>query len=90
MTRIIHLGRTPQPDCRRLGGLVKQLLDQRGQHGAPHGAVGFVLSDGSERGDAALLAKQMARLHRLAFHGLAALEHLADVVRGVGRGGARA
>jgi len=31
-----------------------------------HGCVAVVVSDGWERGDAALLGEQMARLHRLA------------------------
>ena len=50
----------------RLGVLVKQFLDQWGQRGTARGAVVVVLSDGWERGDAALLGDQMARLHRLA------------------------
>jgi uncharacterized protein len=49
----------------RLGELVKQFLDQWGQRGTARGAVVVVLSDGWERGDAALLGEQMARLHRL-------------------------
>jgi uncharacterized protein with von Willebrand factor type A (vWA) domain len=50
----------------RLGELVKQFLDQWGQRGTARGAVVVVLSDGWERGDAALLGEQIARLHRLA------------------------
>jgi uncharacterized protein with von Willebrand factor type A (vWA) domain len=50
----------------RLGELLKQFLDQWGQRGTARGAVVVVLSDGWERGDAALLGNQMARLHRLA------------------------
>ena len=50
----------------RLGELVKQFLDQWGQRGTARGAVVVVLSDGWERGDAALLGTQMARLQRLA------------------------
>ena len=50
----------------RLGELLKQFLDQWGQRGTARGAVVVVLSDGWERGDAALLGEQMARLHRLA------------------------
>ena len=100
----------------RLGELLKQFLDQWGQRGTARGAVVVVLSDGWERGDAALLGEQTARLHRLCHrvvwsnprkaapgyaplaagmaaalphvddfvegHSLAALEHLAAVVRG--------
>lgn len=50
----------------RLGELLKQFLDAWGQRGTARGAVVVVLSDGWERGDAALLGEQMARLHRLA------------------------
>ncbi|MHB8449923.1 MAG: vWA domain-containing protein [Mycobacteriales bacterium] len=101
----------------RLGLLLKEFLDRWGQRGTARGAVVVVLSDGWERGDAALLGEQAARLQRLAHrvvwanprkaapgyaplaagmaavlpyvddfvegHSLAALEHLADVVRGV-------
>lgn len=100
----------------RLGLLLKEFLDRWGQRGTARGAVVVVLSDGWERGDAALLGDQVARLQRLAHrvvwanprkaapgyaplaagmaaalphvddfvegHSLAALEHLADVVRG--------
>lgn len=50
----------------RLGELLKQFLDQWGQRGTARGAVVVILSDGWERGDAALLGEQVARLHRLA------------------------
>ncbi len=50
----------------RLGELLKDFLDRWGQRGVARGAVVVVLSDGWERGDAALLGDQMARLHRLA------------------------
>lgn len=50
----------------RLGELVKEFLDRWGQRGMARGAVVVVLSDGWERGDAALLGEQMARLRRLA------------------------
>ncbi|MDP9220063.1 MAG: VWA domain-containing protein, partial [Actinomycetota bacterium] len=50
----------------RLGELVKDFLDRWGQRGVARGAVAVVLSDGWERGDAALLGEQMARLGRLA------------------------
>lgn len=50
----------------RLGDLLKDFLDRWGQRGIARGAVVVVLSDGWERGDAALLGEQMARLRRLA------------------------
>jgi len=50
----------------RLGELLKQFLDGWGQRGTARGAVVVILSDGWERGDAALLGEQVARLHRLA------------------------
>lgn len=50
----------------RLGQLLQQFLDQWGQRGMARGAVVVILSDGWERGDAALLGEQVARLHRLA------------------------
>ncbi|MGH3344772.1 MAG: vWA domain-containing protein [Carbonactinosporaceae bacterium] len=50
----------------RLGELVKAFLDRFGQRGVARGAVVVVASDGWERGDAALLGEQMARLRRLA------------------------
>ncbi len=50
----------------RLGELLKAFLDLWGQRGAARGAVVVILSDGWERGDAALLGEQMARLSRLA------------------------
>jgi uncharacterized protein with von Willebrand factor type A (vWA) domain len=50
----------------RLGDLLKAFLDRWGQRGVARGAVVVVASDGWERGDAALLGEQMARLHRLA------------------------
>jgi len=50
----------------RLGELLKEFLDRWGQRGMARGAVVVVLSDGWERGDAALLGEQMRRLARLA------------------------
>ncbi len=50
----------------RLGELVKAFLDRWGQRGMARGAVLVIASDGWERGDAALLGEQMARLARLA------------------------
>lgn len=50
----------------RLGEEIKEFLDVWGQRGTARGAVAVVASDGWERGEAALLGQQMARLHRLA------------------------
>jgi uncharacterized protein len=50
----------------RLGEVLRAFLDRWGQRGTARGAVVVVFSDGWERGDPALLADQMARLHRLA------------------------
>ena len=50
----------------RLGEVLGAFLDRWGQRGMARSAVVVVFSDGWERGDPALLAAQMARLHRLA------------------------
>jgi uncharacterized protein with von Willebrand factor type A (vWA) domain len=50
----------------RLGELLQAFLDRWGQRGVARGALVVIASDGWERGDAALLGTQMARLHRLA------------------------
>jgi uncharacterized protein with von Willebrand factor type A (vWA) domain len=50
----------------RLGENLKAFNDRWGQRGMARGAVVVVFSDGWERGDPALLAEQMARLHRMA------------------------
>jgi uncharacterized protein with von Willebrand factor type A (vWA) domain len=50
----------------RLGETLRAFLEGWGRRGLARGAVVVVLSDGWERGDPALLAEQMRRLHRLA------------------------
>jgi uncharacterized protein with von Willebrand factor type A (vWA) domain len=50
----------------RLGETLRFFLDRWGQRGMARGAVVVVFSDGWERGDAALLGEQMARLQRIA------------------------
>jgi uncharacterized protein with von Willebrand factor type A (vWA) domain len=50
----------------RLGETLRFFLDRWGQRGMARGAVVVVFSDGWERGDASVLAEQMARLHRIA------------------------
>jgi uncharacterized protein with von Willebrand factor type A (vWA) domain len=51
----------------RLGESLQAFLDLWGQRGTARRAVVVVASDGWERGDAALLGEQMARLTRLAY-----------------------
>jgi uncharacterized protein with von Willebrand factor type A (vWA) domain len=50
----------------RLGETLRFFLDRWGQRGMARGAVVVVFSDGWERGDASVLAEQMARLRRIA------------------------
>jgi hypothetical protein len=50
----------------RLGESVQAFLDRWGQRGTARQAVVLMVSDGWERGDAALLGEQMRRLARLA------------------------
>lgn len=50
----------------RLGELLKEFLDRWGQRGTARGAIVVIVSDGWERGDVALLGRQMQRLARLA------------------------
>ncbi len=50
----------------RLGEVIGQFNDQWGVRGMARGAVVVILSDGWDRGEADELARQMARLHRIA------------------------
>lgn len=50
----------------RLGEVLRQFNDEWGIRGMARGAVVVILSDGWDRGDAAALGVQMARLHRVA------------------------
>lgn len=50
----------------RLGESIRAFLDRWGQRGTARQAVVVIASDGWERGDAALLGEQLARLRRLA------------------------
>jgi uncharacterized protein with von Willebrand factor type A (vWA) domain len=61
----------------RLGENLKVFLDCWGQRGLARGSVVVLFSDGWERGDAALLGDQMARLHRIAHHVVWVNPHLA-------------
>jgi uncharacterized protein len=50
----------------RIGDSLKDLLDAWAPHAAIRGSITVLCSDGLERGDPELLARQMARLGRLA------------------------
>jgi uncharacterized protein with von Willebrand factor type A (vWA) domain len=51
----------------RIGGAIKAFNDEYGRRGMARGAVVVILSDGCERGDPAILEREMARLGRLAY-----------------------
>ena len=51
----------------RIGDALKTFNDRHGRRGMARGAVVVILSDGWERGDPAVVAREMARLRRLAF-----------------------
>ena len=51
----------------RIGDALKAFNDRHGRRGMARGAVVVILSDGWERGDPALVAREMGRLHRLAY-----------------------
>jgi hypothetical protein len=51
----------------RLGEALARFNDQHGRRGMARGAVVVIISDGWERGDPALVAREMERLHRLAY-----------------------
>jgi uncharacterized protein with von Willebrand factor type A (vWA) domain len=50
----------------RIGDALKTFNDRHGRRGMARGAVVVILSDGWERGDPALVGREMARLARLA------------------------
>ncbi len=51
----------------RIGDALKSFNDRHGRRGMARGAVVVILSDGWERGDPALVAREMERLSRLAY-----------------------
>jgi uncharacterized protein with von Willebrand factor type A (vWA) domain len=51
----------------RIGEAMKAFNDGHGRRGVARGAVVVIISDGWETGDAALLEREMGRLHRLAY-----------------------
>src|SRR4029077_17699383 len=50
----------------RIGDALKEFNDRHGRRGMARGAVMVILSDGGERGDPALVGREMTRLARLA------------------------
>jgi hypothetical protein len=52
----------------RIGDALKAFNDRHGRRGMARGAVVVILSDGWERGDPALVGREMQRLRRLAHH----------------------
>jgi uncharacterized protein len=50
----------------RIGAALKEFNDSYGRRGVARGAVVVILSDGWERGDPAVVSREMARLARLA------------------------
>ena len=51
----------------RIGDALREFNDRHGRRGMARGAVIVILSDGWERGDPALVGREMARLARLAY-----------------------
>jgi uncharacterized protein len=51
----------------RIGDALKAFNDRHGRRGMARGALVVILSDGWERGDPALVAREMERLSRLAY-----------------------
>ena len=67
--RAIHRAASAAPDWSsgtRIGEALKTLNDRHGRRGMARGAVVVILSDGWERGDPALVGREMERLARLA------------------------
>jgi uncharacterized protein len=67
--RAIQRAATAAPDWSsgtRIGDALKEFNDRHGRRGMARGALVVILSDGWERGDPALVAREMERLSRLA------------------------
>jgi uncharacterized protein len=67
--RAIERAATAAPDWSsgtRIGDALKSFNDRHGRRGMARGAVVVILSDGWERGDPALVAREMERLRRVA------------------------
>ena len=68
--RAIQRAATAAPDWSsgtRIGDALKAFNDRHGRRGMARGALVVILSDGWERGDPALVAREMERLSRLAY-----------------------
>jgi uncharacterized protein with von Willebrand factor type A (vWA) domain len=52
----------------RLGDCLRRFNDQWGVRGMARGAIVVILSDGWDRGDPEVLAGEMQRLQRIAYH----------------------
>ncbi|HJS95334.1 MAG TPA: VWA domain-containing protein, partial [Solirubrobacteraceae bacterium] len=68
--RAIQRAATTAPDWSsgtRIGDALKAFNDRHGRRGMARGAVIVILSDGWERGDPALVGREMERLRRLAY-----------------------
>jgi uncharacterized protein len=68
--RAIERAATAAPDWSsgtRIGDALKTFNDRHGRRGMARGAVVVILSDGWERGDPALVGREMERLRRLAY-----------------------
>jgi hypothetical protein len=67
--RAIHRAAAAAPDWSsgtRIGNALKEFTDRHGRRGMARGAVVVIISDGWERGDPEVVAREMARLRRLA------------------------
>src|SRR4029077_4872309 len=51
----------------RIGDALREFNDRHGRRGMARGAVVVIISDGWERGDPALVGREMERLARLAY-----------------------
>jgi len=68
--RAIHTAAATAPDWSsgtRIGEALKAFNDRHGRRGLARGAVIVIISDGWERGDPAVVAREMERLRRLAY-----------------------
>ncbi len=74
----------------RIGDALKAFNDRHGRRGMARGAVVVILSDGWERGDPALVGREMERLARLAYRIVWVNPRAAAPGFSVGAGGMRA
>jgi uncharacterized protein with von Willebrand factor type A (vWA) domain len=74
----------------RIGDALKAFNDRHGRRGMARGAVVVILSDGWERGEPTLVAREMARLSRLAYRIVWVNPRVGASGFSVGAGGMRA